>query len=69
MLDGLGVFPAATPGRPTTAVSTEGAVDSTQPFALIDCTLARCALDKFGGDSMNETLRNHRGYLEQLKNY
>jgi chorismate synthase len=37
--------------------------------SMVALTLARCALDKFGGDSMGETLRNHRGYLEQLKNY
>jgi len=37
--------------------------------AMVALTLARCALDKFGGDSMDETLRNHQGYLEQLKNY
>jgi chorismate synthase len=29
----------------------------------------RCALDKFGGDSMLETLRNFEGYCQQLKNY
>jgi hypothetical protein len=32
-------------------------------------TLARCALEKFGGDSMEETLRNFKGYSEQLRNY
>lgn len=37
--------------------------------AMVALTLARCALDKFGGDSMTETLRNFHGYLEQLKNY
>jgi chorismate synthase len=37
--------------------------------AMVALTLARCALEKFGGDSLAETLRNHRGYLEQLKNY
>jgi chorismate synthase len=37
--------------------------------SMVALTLARCALDKFGGDSMDETLRNQRGYLEQLKNY
>ncbi len=37
--------------------------------AMIALTLARCALEKFGGDSMGETLRNFRGYCEQLKNY
>jgi chorismate synthase len=37
--------------------------------AMVALTLARCALEKFGGDSMTETLRNLRGYLEQVKNY
>jgi len=37
--------------------------------AMVALTLARCALDKFGGDSMAETIRNFRGYCQQLKNY
>jgi len=37
--------------------------------AMVALTLARCALEKFGGDSMVETLRNFNGYREQLKNY
>jgi chorismate synthase len=37
--------------------------------AMVALTLARCALEKFGGDSMMETLRNLKGYLEQVKNY
>jgi chorismate synthase len=37
--------------------------------AMVALTLARCALEKFGGDSMGETLRNFHGYCEQLKNY
>ena len=37
--------------------------------AMVALTLARCALEKFGGDSMTETLRNFRGYCNQLKNY
>jgi chorismate synthase len=37
--------------------------------AMVALTLARSALEKFGGDSMTETLRNFNGYLEQLKNY
>jgi chorismate synthase len=37
--------------------------------AMVALTLARCALEKFGGDSMGETCRNFHGYLEQLKNY
>jgi chorismate synthase len=37
--------------------------------AMVALTLARCALEKFGGDSMTETLRNFEGYRLQLKNY
>src|SRR6266699_2337973 len=37
--------------------------------AMVALTLARCALEKFGGDSIGETLRNFRGYCQQLKNY
>jgi chorismate synthase len=37
--------------------------------AMVALTLACCALDKFGGDSMGETLRNFQGYCLQLKNY
>lgn len=37
--------------------------------SMVALTLARCALEKFGGDSMTETLRNFHGYCQQLKNY
>jgi chorismate synthase len=37
--------------------------------AMVALTLARCALDKFGGDSMGETLRNFQGYRRQLESY
>lgn len=37
--------------------------------AMVALTLARCALEKFGGDSVAETLRNFEGYKQQLKNY
>jgi chorismate synthase len=37
--------------------------------AMVALTLARVALEKFGGDSMTETLRNYHGYVEQLKSY
>jgi chorismate synthase len=37
--------------------------------AMVALTLGRCALEKFGGDSMTETLRNFHGYCQQLKNY
>ena len=37
--------------------------------AMVALTIARCALEKFGGDSVTETVRNFQGYCEQLKNY
>jgi chorismate synthase len=37
--------------------------------AMVALTLARCALEKFGGDSVTETLRNFQGYCQQLKNF
>ena len=37
--------------------------------AMVALTLARSALEKFGGDSMTETCRNFHGYLEQLKRF
>jgi chorismate synthase len=37
--------------------------------AMVALTLAKFALEKFGGDSMTETRRNFEGYLDQLKNF
>jgi chorismate synthase len=37
--------------------------------AMVALTLARCALEKFGGDSLAETQRNFQGYLQQLKKF
>jgi chorismate synthase len=37
--------------------------------AMVALTLARCALEKFGGDSMIETLRNFQGYQQQLREF
>ena len=37
--------------------------------AMVALTLARAALEKFGGDSMVETLRNFEGYRQQLKHF
>ncbi|HYX68709.1 MAG TPA: chorismate synthase [Terriglobales bacterium] len=37
--------------------------------AMVALTLARCALEKFGGDSMTEVLRNFEGYQKQLQHY
>jgi len=37
--------------------------------SMVALTLASCALEKFGGDSMVETQRNYEGYCQQLKDY
>ena len=37
--------------------------------AMVALTLARCALEKFGGDSMLELQRNFEGYREQLRTF
>ena len=37
--------------------------------AMVAFVLARCALEKFGGDSMVETKRNFEGYREQLRKF
>lgn len=37
--------------------------------AMVALTLAGCALQKFGGDSLHETKRNFTGYLQQLRAY
>ncbi len=34
--------------------------------AMVAIVLADAVLEKFGGDSMAELLRNHRGYMEGL---
>jgi chorismate synthase len=37
--------------------------------AMVALTLAKCALEKFGGDSMTELQRNFKGYCEQLEKF
>lgn len=37
--------------------------------AMVALTLAKCALEKFGGDSIMETLRNFQGYKKQLREF
>jgi chorismate synthase len=37
--------------------------------SMVALTLAQSALEKFGGDSIGESVRNYRGYCEQLKNF
>ena len=37
--------------------------------AMVAITVARCALEKFGGDSMQEVRRNFEGYRQQLRHF
>ena len=37
--------------------------------AMVALVLAAAVLEKFGGDSLDETKRNYAGYLEQVKNF
>jgi len=37
--------------------------------AMVAFILARAFLEKFGGDSLEETARNYRGYMQQVKNF
>jgi chorismate synthase len=37
--------------------------------SMVALVLAGAVLEKFGGDSMREVLRNHSGYLDQLRNF
>jgi chorismate synthase len=34
---------------------------------MVALAVARQLLEKFGGDSLTETKRNYKGYLEQIK--
>ena len=35
--------------------------------AVMAFEIARCFMEKFGGDSINEVTRNYEGYLEQIR--
>jgi chorismate synthase len=37
--------------------------------AMVALVLAEALLEKFGGDSIEETIRNYEGYLEQVRKY
>jgi chorismate synthase len=37
--------------------------------AMVALTVARCLLEKFGGDSLRELHRNYTGYCQQIKSY
>ena len=37
--------------------------------AMVALVLAQAALEKFGGDSLQETQRNYQGYREQLRRF
>jgi chorismate synthase len=36
---------------------------------MVALVLAEAFLEKFGGDSIQETMRNYKNYLEQIKTY
>jgi chorismate synthase len=58
-------FDAAYERSDTCVVPAAGVVGE----AMVAIVLARCFLDKVGGDSVEETDRNFRGYLTQLANF
>ena len=37
--------------------------------AMVSIVLAQSFLEKFGGDSLEETRRNFEGYREQVRNF
>jgi chorismate synthase len=37
--------------------------------AMVAIVLAGAFLEKFGGDSLVETQRNYKGYLQQVRNF
>ena len=37
--------------------------------AMVALTLAKAAIEKFGGDSLREMVRNYQGYCEQIRKY
>lgn len=37
--------------------------------AMVALTLAKLAIEKFGGDSLRETVRNYQGYCEQIRKF
>jgi len=37
--------------------------------SMVALVIAQALLEKFGGDSMNEALRNYHGYIQQLRNF
>jgi len=53
-------------GRSEVAVGPTAGVSGEAMVALI---LAQAFLEKFGGDSLQETKRNFEGYAAQVKNY
>jgi chorismate synthase len=37
--------------------------------AMVALTVARCVIEKFGGDSLRELERNYKGYCEQIRKF
>jgi chorismate synthase len=36
---------------------------------MVALTVARCVIEKFGGDSLRELERNYKGYCEQIRKF
>ncbi len=58
-------FDAQVERTDVTAIAAAGVVGE----AMTAIVLSEAFLDKFGGDSLGETRRNHQAYLEQLRRY
>ena len=61
-------------GEPATAINQRSDVCAVPAAgvvaeAMVALTVAAAALEKFGGDSVDETRRNHDGYLETLHGF
>jgi chorismate synthase len=37
--------------------------------AMVALTLAKLAIEKFGGDSLREMVRNYQGYCDQIRKF
>ena len=61
--------------RETTKASYERSVVCVVPAAgvageaMVALTVARCVIEKFGGDSVRELERNYKGYCEQIRKF
>jgi chorismate synthase len=58
-------FGAAVERTDTTAIAAAGVIGE----AMLAILLAEVVLEKFGGDSLGESLRNYRAYLRQIRSF